>query len=43
MAMCWCQTKFERSVTLRFGEQYIAISSLISENILTRIYMHMKQ
>ena len=43
MAIVWCQKLFEGNATLRFGEQYIAVSSLISENMQTRIYMHMKQ
>ena len=33
MAIFWCQKLFEGNVILRFGEQYIAESSLISENI----------
>ena len=33
MTIFWCQKKFEESVTLRLGEQYIAVSSPISENI----------
>ena len=33
MAIFWCQKLFEGSATQRFGEQYIAVSSLISENI----------
>ena len=33
MAINWCQEKFEGSAMLPFGEQYIAVSSLISENI----------
>ena len=33
MAIFWCQQLFEGSSTLRFGEQYIAVSSLISENM----------
>ena len=41
--MFWCQKLFDGSATLRFGEQYIAVSSLTSENMYTRIYMHMKQ
>ena len=31
MAIVWCQQKFEESVLLPFGEEYIAVSSLISE------------
>ena len=33
MAIFWCQKLFEGSSTLRFGEQYIAVNSHISENI----------
>ena len=33
MAIFWCQQLFEGNATLRFGEQYIAVSLLISENI----------
>ena len=36
MAIFWCQKLFEGSVTLRFGEQYIAVSSLIPKNIYRR-------
>ena len=39
MDIFWCQQKFEGSVALWFGEQCIAVSSLISENIKTRIYV----
>ena len=39
MAIFWCQKLFEGSSTLRFGEQYIAVSSLISENIYRRVFI----